>query len=156
MSLPHCEWTASRPRRNSESSMMSSWTSVAVWMNSNRRVQHGAVALVAAEPRSHQQYRGPDPLAAALLDVLPDLRDERDLRLQVTAELALDFHQVVADRLEEPDEIGRRAIDGPVQGALISTYLRDECQRADGGVRPNNASKFAVVRSAALGGVHPR
>jgi hypothetical protein len=30
MSLPHRECTASRPRRGSESSMMSSWTSVAV------------------------------------------------------------------------------------------------------------------------------
>ena len=56
---------------------------------------------------------------------LPILRDERDLRLQVTAELALDLHQVVADRLEEPEQIGRRAVDGAVQGALISTYLRD-------------------------------
>ena len=34
MLLPQRECTARRPRRNSESSMMSSWTSVAVWMNS--------------------------------------------------------------------------------------------------------------------------
>src|SRR5688572_21741051 len=34
MSLPHREWTARRPRRTSAPSMMSSWTSVAVWMNS--------------------------------------------------------------------------------------------------------------------------
>ena len=51
--------------------------------------------------------------------VLPDLGDERNLRLQVSAELALDPDQIVADGLEQPDEIGRRAIDGPVQGGLI-------------------------------------
>jgi hypothetical protein len=37
----------------------------------------------------------------------------------VTAELALHASQIVANRLEQPDEIGRRAIDRPVQGALI-------------------------------------
>ena len=85
----------------------------------DRRVQLGVFALVAAEARRHQQDCGAHALAAALLDVLPDLGDERDLRLQVTAKLALDPDQIVANWLEQPDEIGRRAIDGPVQGGLI-------------------------------------
>jgi hypothetical protein len=37
----------------------------------------------------------------------------------VPAELPLDLHQIVANGLEQPDEIGRRAINRSVQGALI-------------------------------------
>ena len=35
----------------------------------HRRVEHGAIALVAAETRGHQQHGGPNALAAARLDV---------------------------------------------------------------------------------------
>jgi hypothetical protein len=43
------------------------------------RVEHRAVALVAAQPRRHQQDGRAHALAAAGLDVLPDLRDQIDL-----------------------------------------------------------------------------
>ena len=89
--------------------MMSSWTSVAVWMNSTTDgVEHGAVAGVAAQPRRHQQHRRPDALAAARLDVLAHLGNQRDLRLDVPREFALDVLEVVADRLEDLRQIGRR------------------------------------------------
>ena len=102
MSLPHREWTASRPRRRSASSMMSSWTSVAVWMNSTTAAYRiGAIAVVAGEPRRHQQDGRPDPLAAAGLDVLADLRNQLDLRLHVPRELEVDLLEVGADRLED-------------------------------------------------------
>ena len=88
MSLPHRECTARRPRRRSESSMMSSWTSVAVWMNSTTAAYRiDAIALVARQPRGHQQHGRTDPLAAARADVLADLRDQIDLRLDVAREL---------------------------------------------------------------------
>ena len=77
MSLPHRECTARRPRRSSESSMMSSWTSVAVWMNSTTAAYRTARSpVIAAQPRRHEQHGGPHPLAAARLDVAPDLRDD--------------------------------------------------------------------------------
>ena len=81
-------------------------------------VRHRALALVAAQPRRHQQHRRPHALAAALLDVLADFGDETHLRLQVTAELPLDPGQVVADRLEQAEQIGRRAVDGTGQDAF--------------------------------------
>ena len=87
--------------------MMSSWTSVAVWMNSmHRRVEHRALAGVAGHARGHQQHGRPDPLAAAVLDVVADRRDQRDLRLHVPGELALDLAKVVANRLEHLRESG--------------------------------------------------
>ena len=56
----------------------------------HRRVQHRAVAGVAAQPRDHQQDSRPHTLSAARLDVLPDAGDEIHLRLQVASELALE------------------------------------------------------------------
>ncbi len=76
--------------------MMSSCTSVAVWMNSmTDGVQHRPLAGVAGHARRHQQHRRADAFAAAVLDVVADRRDERDLRLDVPRELALDL---LADR----------------------------------------------------------
>ena len=102
MSFPHRECTARRPRRRSAPSMMSSWTSVAVWMNSTTDgVEHRAIAGVAAQARGHQQDGGPDPLAAALLDVAAHLGNQRDPRLDVADELALDGLEIFANGLEE-------------------------------------------------------
>ena len=105
MWLPHRVCTASRPRRSSDSSMMSSWTSVAVWMNSITEAYSTARSpRVARHARGHQQHRRPDPLAAAVLDVVADRRDQRDLRLDVARELALDLAKIVANRLEQLGE----------------------------------------------------
>ena len=57
----------------------------------DRRVEHGQLARVAREAGRHQQHGGPDALAAAVLDVAPDLRDEVDLRLDVAVELRSTF-----------------------------------------------------------------
>ncbi len=87
--------------------MMSSWTSVAVWMNSTTDAYSTARSpRVARHARRHQQHRRADPLAAAVLDVVADRRDERDLRLDVPGELALDLAKVVANRLEHLREGG--------------------------------------------------
>ena len=134
MSLPHCEWTARRPRR---------YLGVVddVVVDQRRRVDEFddgrigdcAFALIPAEARRHQQHSGPDALATALLDVLADLGDERDLRLQVTAELPLDPHEVVADRLEQTEQIGRRAVDGAGQDAfnlnIVARGVSTRCNR---------------------------
>ena len=56
----------------------------------DRRVEHGAIAGVAAEARGHQQHGRAHALAAALLDVAAHLGDERDAGLDVADELVLD------------------------------------------------------------------
>jgi hypothetical protein len=71
-------------------------------------VQNGALALVAAEPRGHQQNGGPDALAAAVLNVATHFGNERDARLNVTYELALDRLEILTDRLEDVRQVGRR------------------------------------------------
>ena len=45
----------------------------------DRRVQHGELAGVPGQPRRHQQHGRANALAAAVLDVAPDLRDQVDL-----------------------------------------------------------------------------
>jgi hypothetical protein len=77
----------------------------------DRRVEHGAVALVAAQARRHQQHRRADALAAARLDVAAHLGNERDARLDVADELLLDGVEVAADRFEDLRQLGEvRAI----------------------------------------------
>ena len=112
--------------------MMSSWTSVAVWMNSmHRGVQHRALAGITGHPRRHQQDRRADPLAAAVLDVVADRRNDGHLRLHVTRELALDLAEVVANRLEHLCENGGGGVlRGGIHAAFIRPYPRAECQRA--------------------------
>ena len=50
------------------------------------------------------KHRRPDPLAAAVLDVVANLRDERHLRLNVACELALHLAKIVANWLEQLGE----------------------------------------------------
>ena len=78
----------------------------------DRGVEDGAFALIAAQARRHQQDGGPDPLAAARLDVLADLRNQVDLRLDVPAEFAIDVLEVGADGLEDLREGERRFLHG--------------------------------------------
>ena len=72
------------------------------------RVEDRAVALVACQTGGHQQHGGTNPLAAARLDVLPDLGDELHLRLDVADELAVHLLEVGADRLEDLRQGERR------------------------------------------------
>ena len=72
----------------------------------DRGVQDRAVAGVADQPRGHQQHRRADPLAAAGPDVLADLRNQRDLRLDVAREFLVDL-------LEGRRGSARRSAIGP-------------------------------------------
>ena len=84
------------------SSMMSSCTSVAVWMNSTTDAyEDRALALVAGQPRRHQQEGGPNALAPARLDVASDLRNQLHARLHVPDELLVDPGQILANGLED-------------------------------------------------------
>ncbi len=67
----------------------------------HRRVENRAIAVVAAQARRHQQHGRTDALAAARPDVLPDLRNQLDLRLHVPREFPIDLLEIGADRLED-------------------------------------------------------
>src|SRR6478736_6233389 len=75
----------------------------------NGRVERSPIATVARETRGHEEDGRTDPLAAARANVLPDLRDEVDVRLKMPLELPIDLIQVSADRLEDLCEVGRRS-----------------------------------------------
>ena len=109
MSLPHreCAASAAAPRLGAVDDVVVDERRGVDELD-DRRVEHGAVAGVAAEPRRHQQHGRPDALAAAHLDVLAHLRDQLDARLEMARELALDARQLVADRLEDLREIRDR------------------------------------------------
>ena len=76
----------------------------------DRRVENGAIARVAGQPRRHQQHGGAHALAAARLDVLADLWDQLHARLDVAEELPLDRAEIGANGLEDLGEIYRRRI----------------------------------------------
>ena len=97
----------------------------------HRRVEHRALAGVAGHARRHQQHRRPNPLAAAVLDVVADRGNERDLRLHVPGELAFDLAKVFANRLEHLRESGGRMVSARWDSSLSDqTISRAECQRA--------------------------
>ena len=83
----------------------------------HRGVEDGPIAFIAAQTRRHQQDGRADPFAAARLDVLADGRDQRDLRLDVAGELAIDPLEIGADRLEYLRQRGRRLFHRSLQGA---------------------------------------
>src|SRR4030095_4850935 len=98
------------------------------------RIEDGQLAGVTRQPRGHQQYRRPDALAAAVLDVTPDFRDQIDLRLDVAVELRLDLLEVGPDRFEHLNERRERGgvlLDGVevFQSGMITPYSVAECQR---------------------------
>ena len=72
----------------------------------DRRVEHGAIAGVAASRAAISSTAGPDALAAAGPDVSPDLRNQLDPRLDLPHEFLFDLVEVGADRLEDLREIG--------------------------------------------------
>src|SRR2546426_11908441 len=73
----------------------------------DRRVKDGAVAVVPAQARGHEQDGRANALAAARLNILADFRDEIDLRLHVPGELAIDLLEVSANGLENLRERDR-------------------------------------------------
>ena len=75
----------------------------------DRRIQHGAVALVSGEAGGHQQNRRTHPLPAARLDIAAYLGNQLHLRLDMAVELAIDLLQVGADGFEDVRE-GRRRV----------------------------------------------
>ena len=72
----------------------------------DRGIQHGAIALVAAQPGRHQEHGGAHALAAAALDVAAHLGNERNARLDVADELLLDRLEVTADGFEDLRQVG--------------------------------------------------
>src|SRR5262249_10406431 len=105
------------------------------------RIREGAVALVAAEARRHQQHGRPDPFPAAGLDVLPDLRNQLDPRLHVPRKLLVHLLQVGADRLEDLRQGWRRFFHSVCWSELYHGL--------------NTVWKFAAVRAARSAGGIP-
>ena len=66
----------------------------------DRRKERRVLACIPAHPGGHQQDRRTNALAAALLDVVADGRNQRHLRFEMPHEFALDLFQVVTNRLE--------------------------------------------------------
>src|SRR5688500_10296713 len=74
----------------------------------HRRIEGRAIAGVAREASGHEQNGRTDALTPAGSNVLADLRDQIDVRLEVPLELAIDLGEVGAYRLEDLCEIRRR------------------------------------------------
>jgi hypothetical protein len=117
--------------------MMSSCTSVAVWMNSTtERVQHRALAARARHTGGHQQHGRTDPLAAAVLHVAADVRYHRHRGVDVASEGRLDLFEVLADRLEQLQEGGGRGLlRGGVHAAEITPYRARSVNACSGVIR---------------------
>ncbi len=102
MELPQVVLEEGRPRRVSASSMMSSWTRVAVWSISTtapRRMRR--VAGAAEGLGGEQQQQRADALAAAGDEVLGDVGDDFDVGGGLARELLLDGGEVVAEEVED-------------------------------------------------------
>ena len=104
----------------------------------DRGVEHGAIALVAAQPGRHQQHGGAHALAAAVLDVAAHLGNQRDARLDVADELLLDRLEITADRFEDLRQVGGdrdvsvlcRSMETAVMVRPTILDFRAGCQRA--------------------------
>ena len=75
------------------------------------RMENRALAGVAAQPGGHQQHRGAHALAAGTLDVAADAGDYIDARLQMLGVRVFDPLEIRADRLEQAQQVWRRAVD---------------------------------------------
>ena len=132
----------------------------------DRCVQHGAIAGVTRHPGRHQQHSRADALAAAVLDVAADRRDQRHLRLDVTRELALDLAEIATNGLEQLREgRGGRFLRDGIQAGLCNYNILDErVSTREGAVNPrhywsyglNSRWKFSSAASAIAAGVSPR
>ena len=68
-------------------------------------VEDGARTGVPAETRGHQQHGGADAFTAARLDVTSDFRDDPDLRLDLSLELAFDSLEIGSHWFEHLNQI---------------------------------------------------
>ncbi len=68
-------------------------------------IEHGARAGITAEARAHQQYGRADALAAALQYVVADFGNDVNLRLDLARKFDFDSFKILADRLEQLDEV---------------------------------------------------
>ncbi len=136
---------------------MSSWTSVAVWMNSTTAAYRTARSPgVAGQARGHQEHGGPHPLAAGILDVAADLGNQVDVRFDMAGELALDLLEVLTYRLEDLREGHSWSVHG-VQSPFITPYLRAECQRADARSQASHSAcgaRSSAEHACEIGGHH--
>ena len=102
MALPQVVLEEGRPRRVSASSMMSSWTRVAVWSISTTAPRRMRECDGAAEGfGGEQQQQGADAFAAAGDEVAGDVGDDFDVRGGLAGELLLDGGEVVAEEVED-------------------------------------------------------
>ena len=123
----------------------------------HRRVQHGALAGVAGHPRRHQQHGRADALAAAVLDVVADRRDQRR---PATARAA----RTRVRPARRSSRIGsnicaRVAAEGfcAVGFKLVRSrpYPRAECQRDVDGANPCEQLELRVESRAKLSSGRP-
>src|SRR4029078_9135149 len=114
------------------------------------RVQRAAIAAVAREPRCHQKDGRTNPFAATRSNVLTDLGDERDVRLEMPLEFAFDLLEVSAGGLGDLGEIRRRFFHSG-SGRTLSRRQQDT-KAVPGSSRSrygwNSAAKFADTRMA--------
>ena len=102
MALPQVVLEEGRPRRVSASSMMSSWTRVAVWSISTTAPRRMRECAGAAEGLGgEQEQQRADALAAAGDEVVGDVGDDVDGRGGLAGELVLDGGEIVAQEVED-------------------------------------------------------
>src|ERR1035438_4506778 len=101
----------------------------------------GAPSGAADQPGGQQQQRRPQPLAAALLQILTDLGDDLHRRDGLQADLLFHALQIVVDQVED-----LLAGDDLPELAQVHWKLQFSSSR----------SKFAVVTSAMRSGSTPR
>ena len=89
--------------------MMSSWTSVAVWMNSITDAVPCAVARIAGHACTPSAAQPAESACRRVLDYWP-IVGYVDLRLDAANRFPLDFAKVVANRLEHLGESAARGL----------------------------------------------
>jgi hypothetical protein len=77
----------------------------------DRRVENRALTRVSAQACRHQQHGRTHTLAAAALKIVADARDQIDARLQMLGVRVFDLLEIRADRLEQAQQVWRRAVD---------------------------------------------
>ena len=148
MSLPHCECTASAAAahlRVVDDVVVDQRRGVDEL--DDRRVQHRALALVAAEPRRHQQHGRADALAAARLDVFADARESGRpatagggrTRARPSRDRRESARKGAADRPTVPSgRFGSKLVNLTIGSRGVSTRRRLRH-------RANSPRKFAVI-----------
>ena len=113
--LPQTALAVLRPRRRSDSSTTSSWSRVAVWMNSITAASWCASGAAMAQcAGGEQQQHRPQALAARADDVFGDLVDQHHVR-----------GQALADQRIHGGHVGRgQGLDRRQVGVAVSMEMR--------------------------------